>query len=175
MQPEIELEGLRLRGFVPDDVPLVQSASSTSIPDTSTVPRTPGVAEAMAYIERQHERRASGRGYSCCVARAEDDVAVGFVGLDLRDADRGRASLGYWVGPEHRGHGYAARAARGLGDWSDAVLQIPRLELYVEPWNTPSIRTAERAGFEREGLLRSWQVVRGERRDMWMFSRIAAS
>jgi RimJ/RimL family protein N-acetyltransferase len=47
---------------------------------------------------------------------------------------------------------------------------IPRLELNVEPWNTASIRTAEGAGLRREGLLRSWETVGGERRDMLMFS-----
>jgi RimJ/RimL family protein N-acetyltransferase len=53
------------------------------------------------------------------------------------------------------------------------MLRIARLELYVEPWNTASIRTAESAGFQREGLLRSWQEVGGIRKDMYMYSRLA--
>ena len=172
MQPVIELESVTLRDFTRDDVALVQSASTSSIPDTTTVPRTHGVAEALEYIERQRGRLASGRSYAYCVARASDDVAVGYVGLNLRDVDRGRASLGYWVGPDHRGHGHAAQALAGLARWASAELKIPRLELYVEPWNTASIRTAERAGFDREGLLRSWQTVAGVRRDTWMYSRV---
>jgi ribosomal-protein-alanine N-acetyltransferase len=55
-------------------------------------------------------------------------------------------------------------------DATYARYHIPRRGLYVEPWNTPSIRTAERAGFRREGLLRSWETVGGERRGMLMFS-----
>jgi RimJ/RimL family protein N-acetyltransferase len=47
------------------------------------------------------------------------------------------------------------------------------MELYVEPWNTASIRTAEKAGFRREGLLRGWQEVGGERKDMYMFARLS--
>jgi ribosomal-protein-alanine N-acetyltransferase len=174
VQPVIELDGLTLRDFTRDDVPLVQSASATSIPDTTTVPRTDGVAEALEYIERQRGRLASGRNYAYCVARASDDVAVGYVGLNLRDVDLGRASLGYWVGPDHRGHGYAAQALAGLARWARAELQIARLELYIEPWNIASVRTAEHAGFEREGLLRSWQAVAGVRRDMWMYASIAS-
>ena len=53
--------------------------------------------------------------------------------------------------------------------WALGVLGIPRLELYVEPRNEASIRTAERAGFRQEGLLRSWQEVGGERKDMLMY------
>jgi ribosomal-protein-alanine N-acetyltransferase len=49
-------------------------------------------------------------------------------------------------------------------------LRIPRRELYAEPWNQASIQTAEKAGFRGEGLLRSWQAVGGERKDMIMHS-----
>ncbi|MBC7632585.1 GNAT family protein [Aeromicrobium sp.] len=171
-QPIIDSGVLRLRDFAASDVPLVQSASQTSIPDSTTVPRTAGVPEALAYIERQLDRLPSGTGYACAMARTIDDVAVGYIGLQLRDVDSGRASLGYWVGPHQRGDGYAALALRALSDWSDATLAIARLELYVEPSNIASCRTAEAAGFEREGLLRSWRVVGDSRRDMWMYSRI---
>lgn len=46
-----------------------------------------------------------------------------------------------------------------LSDWGLALPGVHRLELYVEPWNEGSWRTAERAGYTREGLLRSWQQV----------------
>ncbi|ALO06192.1 Acetyltransferase, including N-acetylase of ribosomal protein [Streptomyces venezuelae] len=59
---------------------------------------------------------------------------------------------------------------RAVAAWALKDLRIPRLELYVEPWNTASVRTAERAGFQREGLLRGWQEVRSERRDMYMYA-----
>ncbi len=49
---------------------------------------------------------------------------------------------------------------------------MARLELYVEPWNEASWRCAEACGFEREGLLRSWQQVGDSRKDMFMYSRI---
>ena len=56
-----------------------------------------------------------------------------------------------------------------LRDWAFTTHHIPSLELYIEPWNIPSIRAAEAAGFQREGLLR-WETVGGERRDKLMFS-----
>ena len=54
-------------------------------------------------------------------------------------------------------------------------MQLHRLELYIEPWNLASIRTAERAGYEREGLLRSHQEIAGERCDMVLYAAIRAS
>ena len=44
---------------------------------------------------------------------------------------------------------------------------------YIEPWNDASIRTAERAGFSRDGLLRAWETYAdGKPRDMLAFGRI---
>jgi [ribosomal protein S5]-alanine N-acetyltransferase len=82
------------------------------------------------------------------------DRAVGQAGLWLRDISRGRAEVGYWVVGSARGRGAAALAAGALAVWALGELGIPRAELYVEPWNSASIRSAERAGFRREGLLR---------------------
>ena len=83
----------------------------------------------------------------------------------------GRASIGYWVGPEPpRAAARATHALRAVSTWGFSLPGIERLELYVEPWNEPSWRTAERAGYLREGLMRSWEPVGGERRDMYMYS-----
>jgi len=35
--------------------------------------------------------------------------------------------------------------------WAHHELEVPRLELYVEPWNTASIRTAEGPDFGGKG------------------------
>lgn len=52
--------------------------------------------------------------------------------------------------------------------WS--VPGLRRIELYIELWNTGSIKTAERASYEREGLLRSHQEIGGRRRDMLLYA-----
>lgn len=65
-----------------------------------------------------------------------------------------------------------ASALKGLSDWALTLDEVQRLELYVEPWNEGSWRAAEACGFLREGLLRSWQRVGSERKDMFMYSRL---
>jgi RimJ/RimL family protein N-acetyltransferase len=47
-----------------------------------------------------------------------------------------------------------------------------RVELYIEPWNAGSIRVAQAAGYQREGLLRSHQEIGGIRRDMVLYAAI---
>ena len=53
-------------------------------------------------------------------------------------------------------------------------LAIPRLHLFVEPWNVASARTAEAAGFSREATLRGWERIDGEQRDADCFALLHA-
>ena len=171
--PTLRGAGLRLRPFESRDASLIQEVSiDPLIPLITTVPMTDSIADARAFIERQHDRASTGTGYSFCIATADSDEAVGQIGLWPGDEQHGRASVGYWVAGRHRGHGIAVAALTIISEWGLALPGIARLELYVEPWNVGSWRSAERAGYEREGLLRQWQVVDGVRRDMYMYSKL---
>jgi len=169
--PVLAAGPFRLRPFVLADLPVVREASQDPlIPLITTVPAAFTEAEGRRYIERQWDRARRGSGYSFAITDAANGRAIGQIGLWLDDIGAGRASVGYWVAASARGRGAAAYALQTLTFWALGVLRIPRLELYVEPWNEASIRTAERAGFRREGLLRSWQEVGSERKDMLMYS-----
>jgi len=160
-----------LRGFADRDVGLVvDAATDPYILAVTTVPAEPDEVAAREWIDRQHRRLADGEGYSFAIADAATGEAVGQIGLWLRDLAEGRGTVGYWVAPPHRGRGYAGRALRLLSAWALGLPGIDRLQLYVEPGNATSCRVAERAGYTREGLLRSWQTIAGERRDLYGYS-----
>lgn len=165
-----------LRPWKDRDLEVVQRAAvDPLVPLITTVPTSGTTADALAFVERQRDRLPSGAGYSFAIADAATDDAVGQIGLWLRGLADGRASVGYWVERSRRGRGYAAGALGILSAWALSHDEFHRLELYVEPHNEASRRTARSCGFEREGLLRSWQEVGGERRDMEMWSRLHVS
>jgi [ribosomal protein S5]-alanine N-acetyltransferase len=169
--PVIEGKGVRLRPWLDRDASLVASVTSDPlIPLITTIPTTDSRAEVQAYLERQHGRLAEGSGYSFAIADPSTDEAVGSIGLWTRDIASGRASTGYWIGSPFRRRGYARDALRELTAWALSLPEVERLELYVEPWNEGSWRTAEAVGFQREGLLRAWQRVGDERKDMYVYS-----
>ncbi len=171
--PVLAASPFLLRPFTLADVDAVREASSDPrIPLITTVPAVFTDEEGHRFIERQWSRSEQGTGYSFAIADAGTDRAVGQIGLWLKDLSEGRASVGYWVVRSARGRQAAARSLRALARWALDELQVPRLQLYVEPWNTASVMTAERAGFRREGLLRGWQEVGGTRRDMYMYARL---
>ncbi|PWI41516.1 GNAT family protein [Streptomyces sp. ICBB 8177] len=164
-------DSLALRPWTLADLPLVEEASGDPyIPLITTVPSAYSHAAGVAFVERQWDRAAHGTGWPFVVERVADGRAVGTVGL--WSAPHARASAGYWVAPSARGGGAALAGLRAATAWAFAALGLARVELYVEPWNTASRRTAESAGFRPEGLLRSWQEVGGARRDMLMYARL---
>jgi RimJ/RimL family protein N-acetyltransferase len=125
-----------------------------------------------AYLERQRQRLVEGSGYSFAIADAVTDQAVGSIGLWTGNICTGRASTGYWVAPQYRRRGYVRAALHALTVWAGSLSDVKRLELFVEPWNAGSWRAAEACGYHREGLLRSWQQVGTDRKDMYVYSLI---
>lgn len=52
------------------------------------------------------------------------------------------------------------------------LLRPHRVQLFVEPSNEASVRTARGAGYEPEGLLRSYQEIGGRHRDVLVFAAV---
>jgi [ribosomal protein S5]-alanine N-acetyltransferase len=162
-----------LREFSAADLPMVREMSADPyVPLIGTLLPNASAQEAQAYIDRQRGRLAEGKGFSFVIAEAGTGRGVGHIGLWLAGRDHGRASAGYSVIPSARGRGLAAAALTALTSFAWSIQELHRIELYIEPWNAGSIRTAERARFEHEGLLRSHQEIGGRRRDMLLYATI---
>lgn len=145
------------------------------VPTVGSLPAHSTPVEALAWLARQRQRHVEGSGFSFSIADLETDRSMGNIGLWLKELNTGRAQVGYAVAPNDRGHGMAADALCAVTTFAWTIAQLHRLELYNEPWNLASIRTAERAGYEREGLLRCHQEITGERCDMVLYAAIRAS
>jgi RimJ/RimL family protein N-acetyltransferase len=87
------------------------------------------------------------------VALREAGQLAGGLGFTL-DKD-GAAEMGLWVGVGARGRGLGPRAAKVLGDWMFAHLDVARIEWRAHPENAPSRAAAVKAGFVEEGLRRA--------------------
>ena len=169
--PRLQGSRVELRAFDSGDQALVTSVvSDPLIPLITTVPEHADVGAVAAYIERQRGRLEEGAGYSFAIADLVSSAGVGQIGLWTREAHLGRATIGYWVAPEFRRRGYASDALALLTAWAGSLAGLRRLQLFVEPWNAGSWRAAEACGFEREGLLRGWELVGDQHKDMYVYS-----
>ena len=170
--PIIEEKRVRLRPWRLDDAPVVQDvAGDPLVPLITSVPTSGSRADAEAFVRRQQGRLAEGAGYAFAIALRASDEAIGHIGLWTRDVTHGRTTTGYWLAPAHRRQGLLTEALATLTGWALSHDAVHRVGLYVEPWNEGSWRAAEACGYEREGLMRRWEVVGDEPRDMFGYGR----
>jgi ribosomal-protein-alanine N-acetyltransferase len=141
--------------------------------------RDPGVIRAFGgsglaasdVLELNRNRWADGDAATFAICDTSDHC-LGHVFVNLGPSRR--ATVGYWLLPEARGRGLATRAVRLVSQWALRTLDVVRLGLLAEPSNERSQGVAERAGFSREGVLRSWTEIDGRRIDYVSFSLVAA-
>jgi RimJ/RimL family protein N-acetyltransferase len=159
----------------PDDRDVDSLLAACSDPEIVRFTRVPTPyrrADAESFIRQSREGFARGDALAFVIAAANTGNLVGTISLG--DHGRGVGEVGYWVRKEDRRLGYASRATRLVAEWGIRTLQLARVELHAFPDNVASQRVAEKAGFQREGLLRSYREIRNERRDLVVFSLIAA-
>lgn len=170
--PTLTGEKVTLRAWRRADIAVIMAASQDPlIPQLTSVPTTSDEGEALAFIDRQHERMRDGAGYAFAIAD-HDDTAIGHIGLFLVPGGSGRASAGYWIASSRRRQGFAKDALTTMTSWAVTLDDLDRVELYVEPWDKASWRAAERAGYERQGLLRNGKRVGGQPRDVYVYSQL---
>ena len=126
-------------------------------------------AEALASIAHLPSLMASGRMLPMTALDTPAGDVVGGGILHHLDAERGIVEIGYWVLPDARRRGIATRIARLLADHAFA-LGVERVAAYVNVDNPASERVLERAGYTREGVVRSMPKPDGRRVDKTLFS-----
>ncbi|GAA5031970.1 GNAT family N-acetyltransferase [Actinopolymorpha pittospori] len=70
--------------------------------------------------------------------------------------------------------GFATRAVRLATDYAFGALRLDRVQAEVDARNHPALRIAARAGLRREGLLRGYRTIEGERHDRVLLARLAS-
>jgi RimJ/RimL family protein N-acetyltransferase len=159
-----------LRRWAETDLACVEEASrDPRIPEGTTVPARFTTDEGLAWIERQWKRADEGDGLSLAIADARSHAALGAIVLLLR-RQPGTAELGYWLIESARGRGVGSRAVALVARWALTDGGLDRLEALVVPENLASQRVLERAGFRREGHLRSYLVFGTRREDALIYS-----
>jgi RimJ/RimL family protein N-acetyltransferase len=174
-QPPLADEVVALRPWRAEDAPAIAAAIDGD-PEIARwldqVPQPYGLDEAHAYVAACRRGWDEGTGASFAVLDPADGRLLGSVGLRLADLPPGVAEAGYWVAREARGRGVATHALRLASQWLFREVDLERLQLRADALNVPSQRVAEKAGFTREGVLRSmhYNSRLGRRVDFVMFS-----
>jgi RimJ/RimL family protein N-acetyltransferase len=152
-----------------EDVPLIAEASHD--PETrrrlNDEPLTPD--RQRDSVSRVREQWRTGTGAPFVIADAVGDRPLGLLNVQFEE-DREVAGLAVSVFPGARGRGVASRALSLAATWGLRELGLRRVFAEAAADNQASIRAIEKAGFQREGVLRAHCKTHGRRHDCVMFS-----
>ena len=164
-----------LRPWRDTDIPsLVEICQDPEIPRWTHIPVPYGETDARAYMLARYTGPEAGVAAPFAIVSADDDQGLlGSITLMRINWEHGRGEVGYWVAARARAAGHATRAVCLICAWGFSSLGLERIELLAATGNPASQRVAERAGFTREAVLRSFWVGRDGRHDMVCFSLLA--
>lgn len=124
-------------------------------------------------IRRYRQEIAAGTGFPFFICDRQSNAIFG--GITLGNVRRGvsqSGQIGYWIGARYNGRGIMSEALTLVCGHAFDTLGLHRLEAACIPGNARSIRILEKAGFEREGYLRSYLKINGVWRDHVLFGRV---
>jgi RimJ/RimL family protein N-acetyltransferase len=167
---ELRADGFTLRPWEAGDAAAVTVACQD--PEIARwlpmIPSPYTETDAREFIEKSRLSWDLGEAYSFALVEDEGEL-LGSIGMRRLRFSTGH--IGYWVTPGGRGRDVATNALKTLCRWAVDDLGLKRLELMTDPENIASQRVAEKAGFRREGILRSALEYRdGSRSDSVVFS-----
>lgn len=154
--PLLVTERLVLRELQPEDAPAIarRAGDRRVARYLLAVPSPYPVALAARWVAARAAWWPHGRGITFAICRREAPrELIGSASLRRVARDR-RAELGYWLGADAWGHGYATEAADALVDFGFEHLGLARIYAQVLAGNVASCRVLEKLGMVDEGLRR---------------------
>jgi RimJ/RimL family protein N-acetyltransferase len=153
---------------------LVAACQDDQIARWTRVPLNYSEADGRAFLLQRYDMAFAGLAAPFAIVRAPDGDLLGSISLMRIAWQHQRAEVGYWLAREARGEGHATRAVGLICAWGLKALGLERIDLLAATGNSASQHVAERSGFTREAVLRSYMQATFERQDMVAYRLLAS-
>lgn len=98
---------------------------------------------------------------------------VGRCGYHTWYLQHNRAEMGYAMTDDtHKGKGLMTEAMAAIIPYGFNTMNLHRIEAFISPWNTPSLKLVQRIGFVKEGSLRQHYFKNGTFEDSDVYGLI---
>ena len=167
--PILETQRLRLEPLAAGDAafifPLMADHEVMAFWDVPEIDDPDVVADV---VEGQVSEMAAGRAIYWAIRTLSDGSFLGTCDLSEIDRRHKRAEVGFMLGRDSWGNGYAQEAMSAVMSFA-ASSGLRRLLARTHLGNRRSDSLLEKLGFEEEGILRGFVERDGERRDCRLF------
>jgi len=154
--PTLRTARLLLGVFVIEDAPELQRlAGDREIADTTlSIPHPYALDHALAWIGNQRREAVRGRATNFAVRLLSGSSLIGSVGLRDIDPEHLQAELGFWIGRDWWGQGYASEAAAAIIRFGFEELGLNRIYAHHMVRNPAAGKVLRHIGMQQEGVLR---------------------
>lgn len=154
--PTIVTARLILRQWKAEDAPdVARLAGRREIADTTiSIPHPFSEQQALDWLAARSDPPSAGKEASFAMTTKADGRLIGAVGLLNIDTEHSQAEMGFWIGVDWWGQGYATEATRAAVHFVFSQLNLNRVYAHHMVRNPASGRVLEKIGMKREGLLR---------------------
>jgi RimJ/RimL family protein N-acetyltransferase len=154
--PTLRTARLLLGAFETEDASELQRlAGDREIADTTlSIPHPYTLDHALAWVGNQRREAVRGRAINFAVRLHPGSTLIGSVGLRDIDREHLQAELGFWIGREWWGHGYASEAAGAAVRFGFDELGLNRIYAHHMARNPAAGQVLSHVGMRKEGLLR---------------------
>ena len=171
--PTLETDRLILRKMTPNDAGAVFAYASDPEVTRYVIWETHrSIEDSRAFLELMAGKYESGGEPDWGIVYKGDHRFIGTCGIVSWEPYHARAELGYALSREYWGRGLMAEAVRAMISFGFDRMNLNRVEARCIAENAASARVMEKAGMLYEGTLRQRELIKGEHRDIKVYSAL---
>jgi ribosomal-protein-alanine N-acetyltransferase len=158
---EIKGPGFKLREwYLNDAISLQQQANNPQVAACllDRFPNPYTLSDAVGWINSKQNQNPVVN-----FAIAVEGKVVGGIGLDFRaDIYHKTPLIGYWLGEDYWGRGIMPKAVKLITQYAFSQLDIICIQAFILSKNPKSMRVLEKAGYEKQGILKQSVIKAGQ-------------
>jgi [ribosomal protein S5]-alanine N-acetyltransferase len=169
--PTLVTDRLILRKMTPDDTEAVFTyASDPEVTRYVSWETHLSTEDSRAFLDLVTSKYESGGEPEWGIVYKGDHRFVGTCGIVSWEPYHARAELGYALSRDYWGRGLMAEAVGAMFSFGFREMNLNRIEARCIAENSASARVMEKAGMLYEGTLRQREIIKGEHRDIKLYS-----
>ena len=179
--PTLKSDTLTMRPMRPSDAEdIYRAVQDPEIPKFTTVPADYPIDLAIEFANTRAAASFVNKTELVFVIEDSRLATVGYpysngfagvMSLHTIDIPNHRAEIGYWLAKEARGQGICTKAAELITEYGLMTIGFKRIDGIVDVRNEPSKAALLKAGYEFEGIMKSYVTRRdGSQLDMALFA-----
>jgi RimJ/RimL family protein N-acetyltransferase len=132
--------------------------------------------QAREFIQTQHNMTlgTEGQYHHLSVELKSTGEMIGTVCINLTSKRHRQGDIGWFLGADHHGHGYATEASRAMLEFGFDTLDLNRITAICHATNTRSFLLMERLGMRREACFVQASYFDGEWHNQYAYAILKA-